>query len=413
MQYYKHSELANQYHVSLKTVHNWIGAAKEGKMNLQLHETKSGTYVANTSENTVILEEMAEKGKKYRNSLHQKIVQPLAEFYDIYSPRQILDIINNIDVHHEIPRQYNYLKDGASNWDNWLKRLSQDTSSNLLNSSIQLIHSNMEAIDRLLDGYDRVNIIDLGVGNAFPVRELLAHLLKKEVLHRYIAIDISPNMLDIAERNVQEWFDSEVHYEGHVRDMTYERFDDLVAGDMLDKNAGTTINLILLLGATPNNFRSFNDVFTVVYGSMGKNDLLIYTDKLDTETSRRYFDFSADKSSSIQLGMTKLSANHKYILDLMNIDESLYDVEAGFDEEKYMRYIRIRLRAALKIEFKVNGGNHAVQLEKGESILLLRVWHLSALEIITEFEKTGFMLLHSNLTNDRQYFLSISGVETK
>ncbi len=413
MQYYKHLELANQYHVSLKTVHNWISAAREGKLNLQLHETKSGTYVADTAENSAILGKIAEKGKKYRNSLHHKQILPSQEFFEIYSERQILDIIKSVNTYREIPRQYNYMGGGATNWDNWLKKLEKDTSPNLLKGSVDLLHQNIGAIDHLIEEDTRVNIIDLGVGNALPVKELLHHLHSTGVLNRYIAIDISPSMLDIAEKNINEWFNGEIVTEKYTRDITHHRFDDIIMNDMLDNEAEKTINIVLLLGATPNNFPSFTSCFSVAYGSMSKNDLLIYSNKLDTEASRRYFDFSADPGQSIQPGISVLAPSHKYILDLMNITPDLYTVESGFDDKRFMRYIRIRLNTAITLQFSHRSIDRVVSIEKGDTLLMLRYWHQSAQEIISTFEEIGFMLLHSSMTNDRQFFLSISGLEAK
>jgi len=415
MQYFKHSDLANEYHVSLKTIHNWIVAAKTEKVKLDLHETKSGTYIAKTAQNTRLLESLAEKGKKYRNLVHHKIVEPSDEFYRIYDKRQTRDIINNIEVHREIPRQYNYVEGGAENWDKWLKHLATEDNSNILQGTLELFRDNLHAFDRLIENKTRVNIVDLGVGNAYPVREFLGHILKSGKLNRYIGIDISQAMLDIAGKNINEWYDGEVAYEGHLRDFTYERFDDLLVDDMLGSKAKDTINIVLLLGGTSGNFRSFTDVFKTVYGSLGVNDVLIYADKLDTETSRKYFNFStAVSGSSIVPGMSKLSPNYKYILDLMNLDESLYSVEAGFDPARYMRYVQIRLSTSITIQFKTGDASfHEVRLEKGEALLLLRVWHRTALQYISDFEKTGFMLLHSSLTKNREYFLSISGIESK
>lgn len=407
MQYFKHSELTDTYHVSLKTVHNWIDAAKQGKVTLMLHKSNNRTYVADTPENALTLKQLSEKGKKYRNTLHHKIINPKPEFYDIYDRRQILDIITSLNVHGEIPRQYNYLKDGATNWDNWLKRLAKEEASNILKGTIELIRANIDTIDRLIDSGKKINVIDLGVGNAYPVKELLGHLIDRKVLHRYIAIDISPSMLSVAQQNIEEWYGDKVKFEGHVRDISYEHFDDLLVDDMLNKEADQTINLVLLLGATPVNFRSFGDVFKAVHSSMSGNDLLMYTDKPDTETSRRYFDFNSAP------GISKLSPNHQYILGLLNIDESFYDAEMGFDPVQRMRYIRVRLKTALTVNFSFGDMERRVYLEKGDTILLLRIWHMTALEIISEFEKSGFTLLQSSLTKDRQYFLSISGVEAK
>jgi len=408
MQYFKHSELTDQYHVSLKTVHNWIDAAKQGKVALNLYRTKNRTYIANTPENTILLTQLAEKGKKYRNTLHHKIVKPSKEFYDIYSRRQILDIITNLDTYGEAPRQYNYMQDGAKNWDNWLQRLAKDKSPNILNGTIELLHTNMGAIERLLADGKKINVIDLGVGNAYPIKELLGQLIDRSILHRYIGIDISQSMLDVAERNIADWYGNKVRFEGYVRDISHEHFDDLLVDDMLGKEADDTINLVLLLGATPTNFRSFGDVLRVIHSSMSSRDLLVYTDKPDTEASRGYFDFNLRSDVA-----TTLSPNHQYILDLLNIHESSYDAEMGFDSAKRMRYIRIKMKVAITIEFKFEDVQRKVTLEKGDTILLLRVWHLTALEIISEFEKAGFTMLQSSLTKDRKAFLSISGVESK
>ena len=405
--YFKHNELASRFRVSLKTVHNWIDAAKEGKVNLQLHEHDGKTYIANTSGNFIALQYLAEKGKKYRNSLHQKVISPSEKFYSLYSQRQTLDLITNLTTHHEIPRQYNYFDGGATNWDNWLKRLEKEESSNLLKGTLELIHNNIHNLDLLLKDYKYVNVIDIGVGNGRPVKEVLSRLLKQKKLHRYIAIDISRSMLDIAKSNIEKWFGKDVKFEGYIKDISFERFDDLLVEDMLSEKADKTINLVLVLGATPVNFRIFSDPLKVVYGSMSDRDILVYTDKPDTESSRRYFDFNPKP------GAGELSPNHRFILDLMNIDSSLYNVEMGFDEQKRMRFVRIRLKAALSIHFKVNDGERIVELEKGDTIMLLRVWHLSAVEVISEFEKQGFTLLHSNLTPNRQFLLTISGVDPK
>lgn len=406
MQYFKHSEITDTYKVSLKTVHNWIDAGKQGKIALQLHKEKGRTYILKTSDNVLILKRLSEKGRKYRNSLHHKVIKPTSDFYKIYDRRQILDIITSLDVHGEIPRKYNYFEDGATNWDNWLQRLAKDETHNLLKGSIQLMHENLSAFDRHLQGFDKVNVIDLGIGNAYPARELLGHLINKGTLNRYIGIDISERMLHIARQNVEEWYGDKVNFEGYIRDISFEHFDDLLVEDMLGQESTKTINLVLLLGATPTNFRSFEDVFKAVYNSVSSKDLLVYTDKPDTENSRRYFDFNAS-------GVSKLSPNHKYILDLLNIDESLYDAEMGYDEHQKMRYVRVKINTPITIDFSFDNSERSVQLEKGDTILLLRVYHFTALEIISTCENAGFSLLQSSLTQDRQYFLSISGVEIK
>lgn len=406
-QYFKHTELVDIYHVSLKTIHNWIDTSKRKKAPLELCDYKGRTYIVDTPGNLVILNGLANRGKKYRNSLNQKIATPMPEFYTLFSRKQILDIISSITIHNELPRQYNYFSQGAANWNQFADRMWQEKTPNLLKCTVELLAANFSTIDHLIVGYNKVNIIDIGPGNALPVRGLLEHFVKKGILNRYIAIDISDAMLQIAKKNITEWFGEQIPFEGHVRDVTYERFDDLLVDDMLDKNADKTMNIVLFLGATPMNFQSPYDLLKVIYGSMGRNDILLYTDKPDTEAERRYFDVNANP------GASALSSKYSYVLSLLGIADSFYDVEMGFDYEKRIRYIRIRLKVSLIISFQFKSGKRDVHLEKGEAILVWRAWHQTALEIISEFEKTGFILLQSSLTPDRQYFLSISGIEAR
>lgn len=407
MLYFKHSELVNDYHVSLKTVHNWIDAAKQGKLDLQLHEQNNKTYIANTPSNLIVLDTLVDKGKKYRNTLHHKVIKPTPDFYKQYSRRQILDIISNLTTNHEIPLQYNYIGNGATNWSNWTNRIIEEDTPGILGGTIELVSSNLDHIEKLLRNYEKVNVIDVGVGNALPSKNLVGHLLKIGKLNRYIAIDISQSMLDIAEQNIKTWFAGKVRFEGHIRDIMYERFDDLIVDDMLGNKGGRTINLVLVLGSTPANLRFPIDALRIIHSSMSSDDLLLYTRKPDTKAARRYFNFSTEKGAT-----TTLSPLYGLTLKLLGIDDSLYDAEMGFDDDARMRYVRVRLKTALTIHFTFDdGGEREVKFEKGDVILVFRVWHQTLLELISQFDEVGFSLLQSSLTQDREYLLTISGVD--
>jgi uncharacterized SAM-dependent methyltransferase len=407
MLYFKHSQLAEDYKVSLKTIHNWIDAAKQGKLELQLHEENSRTYIANTPANNMTLDRLALKGKKYRNSLHQKIVSPRPVFYETYNTRQVLDIISDLNIHREIPQQYSYFDGGAHNWVDWVEKMKKEKASNALNGTVELLQTNLGAFDQLLRGREKVNIIDLGVGDAQPVKDLLAHLLERGILNRYIAIDTSQSMLDVAKDNIVSWFGDKVKYEGHVRDVRYERFDDLLLPDALGEDYDRIINVVLFLGGTRSNFRAPNDCLKVIQGSMGEQDLFIYTGKPDTEVSRRYFNFNPQEEP-----LAMLPPLDRFVLEMLGIDQSLYQTEMGFSEQHKMRYIRVRLKYPITIHFSSKEIKREVVLEKNETILVWRAWHWTTHEMISDFESAGLTLVQASLTRDRQYLLTICGVVT-
>lgn len=404
MLYFSHTDIENTYHVSKRTVHNWIGSAKSGRITLELYKKGSRSYIANTPDNLETLTSLAESGKKKRNIRYQKTVSPAPNFYKLLSKTQILDMISSIDIHRELPRQYNYFGEGAHNWDVHVKYLIKNKLPNLLEATVDLLKTNQQAISDLLANAEKVNIIDIGPGNAMPARGLMEQVLGLKKLNRYIAIDLSQGMLDIAETNIGNWFNGGVKFEGYIRDITHQRFDDIIVDDMLSDSSDKIINIALFMGGTPVNLRAPSDAIRTITNSLSPRDLVVYTDEPDNEAERVRFNFHKMPTRDV------LSPNHRYMFDLLGIIPNLYTVETGFNEDKKIRYIRIRLNAAINIEFKFGDNVRLVKLDKDDVIVALRVWHWTSPEIVELFENEGLTLLQLSLTSDRAYHLSVYGI---
>jgi uncharacterized SAM-dependent methyltransferase len=402
--HFSNKEISDTYHVSVSTVYNWIESAKQGKLELDLVDHNGRPYVRNSNANIEALKQLVKERNKFRNRLAIKEVSPRPEFYDVYNEAQIYDIAKNLETYHEIPREYNYFDGGADNWDRYTRRLASEKTPNLLTQTIDLLEINSNYLDVLLSRYKRVNIVDIGVGNAMPVRKLLEHLLKRGKLGRYLAIDISPEMLRIAKANIHEWFGGRVDFEDYEADINYDRFSTLLAEDYL-KGSNDTVNVILFLGGTPYNFREPDKAFSIIHDSMRLNDILVYSDKLDAEATRNFFDFNAESDD------TPLADNHRFIFDLLNIDKSLYEVERGFDEKLHQRFIRVKLKSALRIKFGFQEGQQTLEFNKGERILLWRAWDMTARGITEQLDRNGFYTLATSQTSDREYVLTFAGIK--
>ncbi len=404
MKYYKNIELAEIYHVSEKSVRNWIDAAEAGKLDLELLQYNGRYFIANTTKNLHVIEKLVQQRKKFKNSRGHKLVTPKPEFYKLFTEEQILDIMTNIDVHKEIPLQYSYFDGGARYWSDYSQKLLQEEQFNMLTGIIKLLDINQDYISSIVKD-KKVNIVDLGVGDAAPVRNLISALLERDQVNRYMGVDFSHDMLAIAEQNVKKWFGDKLVYESHLRDLSYDRFEDLLRKDNFKPNGEGRQNLILCLGGTLTNFRWPDHAFQVINGSMGRNDYFIYGLKLDTESSRRYFDFYVEFDSE------KLDTQLKLIIDLLNFDSSFYEVEQYFDEEQCARFTQIHLKTDVTITFVIGGINRTLTLRKGERILLWRYWHQKAMDVMNQFDRNGFDLLQTTLTDDKEYMLAIAKVK--
>lgn len=401
MKYFKNTELAKLYHVSEKSVRNWVEAAETGKLELQLFEKSGKNYIANTSKNTVLVENLVEKGKKFKNSRGYKLIQPTDRFYKLYNTKQVLDIISNMDNYAEIPLQYCYFDGGAKQWDSYIQHLSKETSTNPLSNTWELLELSWPYLDMLLAKSGRINVVDIGVGNALPVRHILQHLIDYGRLNRYIGIDISSEMLATAKKNIDSWFNGKIKFEGYVKDFGHDRFDDLLVKDQFD-NSDSVINLVFFLGGTLNNLREPDQALKTIHDGLSKKDVLLLSKKLDTQRSRMHFDVAGPGGMAITL-----------VLELLNIDDSYYEIEQIFDEDKMAREVKARLKIAIALEFNLDGQKRTVEFNKDDSILLWRARHQGTLEALDQLHDNGFEVLSATRSKDQDYLLTISKIRTE
>jgi uncharacterized SAM-dependent methyltransferase len=401
--YYKSKDLKEIYGVSRQTVSKWIESVKNGKLNLETIDENGQSYIRNTPANNVIIAELVKSRQKFKNTKSLRTIAPTEEFYKLYSPEQITDIIVNLRVHHEIPRQYNYIDEGAAYWDKYSTKLFNDSdANNPLHSTEELMQLNKAYLDELLSQYKKVNVVDIGPGNALPVKSLLSHLIDHDKLGRYTAIDISPEMLEIAHQNIKRWFNDKVDFVAELKDVNFERFTDLLMTDSPDEGS---VNLVLFFGGTLHNLRSIDEALRTIYHSMTPPDIFICPLKLDTEDTRRNFHFNAG------LEAQSLPPQHKFLVDLLGIEPDLYEVEIGFDEETHSRYLRLRLKVSLTINIELQRKNQSIHLSKNDTLLVWRYWHQTAQEIIEQFERNGFGVLQATQTKEHDCMLTICDVK--
>lgn len=405
MKYFKNAELVRLYNVSDKAVRNWVDNTIKGKLSLDLYYHDNKPYVADTLVNSRILEELVQRGRKFRNHRSHRTIQPKEGFFDLYRRQHVIDIIRNLDAQRELPVAYAYFGVGAETWDKYLHKLYSADKGNLLTNTIEALELNYSYLESLFSGYENINIVNLCIGNSLAIKELVKHVKATGKLRRLIAIDISEDMLKISSKNVASWFDEPV-METYQRDLSYQRFDDILTLNSFGANASKTLNLISFVAGPIVNFKDPDQPLHTIRNSMGKDDLLITTLKRDTEQTRKFFDFNIESDKGL------LSTHDKMLLDLLNIDEALYEVEQLFDESKKLRFVQVRLKLDVSIVFNIKDYEKTIHFKKGESILIWRSWQHSDQDIFERFNRTGFEVLQFSRSRDQQLNLLISKIKT-
>ena len=405
--YFKNTELAAKYNISETTVRNWIKATKEGRLQLQLTERNGRFNVANSISNIALIEHLVGQNRKYRNTNAVKTVTPDPEFFEIFSESQVYDIIRNLELHHDIPRQYGYFREAANEWDEYIDRQMEAEVPSLARRGIELLTANQGYIDQRLAKFEKVNVIDIGVGNAVPVKQLLTHLRKQGKLGRYVALDFSKDMLDIAERRLRSWFGKAFPFEGYQLDIAHERFTNLLVHDYLRGGQGD-VNLVLFLGGTPTNLRAPSDAFRTICESMNPADLLIYTDRVEAPEEPPEWLRHSHESVSKKL---ELLGRHKFVLERLGVKESFYTTKVEFDWNRRRKLALVELKLAINVKFNFKGGGQrVVKLEKGDIITVWYCWRMTHRELMSLLEDAGFFVVHCSTSEDR-YVLAISELQ--
>jgi uncharacterized SAM-dependent methyltransferase len=400
MKYFKNAELARLYNVSEKSVRNWITAAEQGKVDLELYSENGRTFVADSVHNEARLFTFTERARKYRNKQSLRRLQPSEAFYKAHTPDQIIQIASELETYHEIPQQFRYLGAAGVSWSTYLHKLYGAQTINALTGTIKLLEFNKAYLLDIVANYDRVNVVDLGVGNGLAVKALLQTLQGTGKFNKYIGLDISPELLDITRHNIEVWFEHQIPFEGHIVDLNNQKFGSIIAKATFDDDTASTINIVTFLGSLLPNFRDREQALSLVRDSLNTDDILLTSLKLDSPAARSFFDFStpAEKGSGLPI-------HHRPVLEYLDIDPSLYEVEQLYEPEAHCRMVRVRLKVDIQIAFETEGFNRIVTLEKGDRIVLWRAWHHDAKDLVNLFERAGFELLQLSSTPEERIAL--------
>lgn len=406
MRYFKNSELVKLYRVSDKAVRNWIEMAKSGSSELELFEHDGKTYIADTLRNSHLLDQLVERGKKYRNKRSHREITLSKDFYGAYDHDQIINIINDLEVNHEFPLEYRYWGPAGINWEAYLKKLLDVGGTNNLTSTFELYDFAKEFINRLLAPYEFINVVDLGVGNGMAAKDFVGGAIDSGKLKKYVGIDLSQALLEITQKNLRQWFGASLDVELYVRDLIRDQFGGVMRRDSYGKDASCTTNLMLFLGGTLYNFKQPEQALHNIRDSMGKDDVLVTTLKLDSPAARRFFDFSIGED------VKQLSDKQDaFLFEMLNFDDDMFEVEQFFDEMQKSRVIQLRFKVSCSLHFELDAYKKTIDFDRGDTFSFYRGIHFSEQEITSIYKQSGFRNLFTALTKDQQYMMLVSKVK--
>jgi len=385
MSFYKtYTDISNEFRVAKTTVTRWVEGALEGKNNLQIERSDKKVEVLKNEHNFLEMTKLKAEGSKYRGNAIVKETEPSQLFYDTFSDEEVIEIIHSLEIKKEVPRKYCYRRVGAELWDKFIldnEPIGKYPTGEKLKT---LLHESFGYINYKLRDFTKVNLIDIGPGNAFPVKETIERLIKENKLNKYIAIDISEEMLDICEKNIKTWF-PQIQFERYLGDAETVNLSKICFSGHSDG----VVNLILYLGSTIGYHKNQSKLFDNIHSGIEKNDLFIYSNTIDNEKSRSSFVYAKDPKN------LKL---HTWIAEEIGIDIPLIELVATYSEEEQGKLLELKLDKDYTIKFVVGKASKIVNLYKGDC---LRVWrmHMTNMNTFSEAIVNSGMRLSAVLTD--------------
>lgn len=305
----------------------------------------------------------------------------------MFTKKQEFELLTAIKGRGEIPLKFAYLGEGAYNWVAIAQERAKKGGINLIER--KLLSSRTEDFLRNYEGVSQVNVIDIGCGDGAPAYPILEKLNEKKIKFNYVPVDISEEMLNLAEKKIKK--DFKVDSNKILLDLDSGQFSDKIYS--LRKEG--TANLLLFLGSTLGNFSDMNRVLSNILESMSSEDYLIIGMEMTNlvKAEQLVHHYTAD----IVLNLLK------FIPNKIGFNNTNSEMVVNWNSNEN----RIEVRLKLKKDVLVKVGSESFTLKKDELILVARSAKFTEWTFTKLLSDAGFRTELLTTNEDRGYTLSM------
>ncbi|MBD2607282.1 L-histidine N(alpha)-methyltransferase [Scytonema hofmannii FACHB-248] len=335
-----------------------------------------------------------------------RTAKPSSEFYSIFSEEEIEGIIHALEVRREIPLKYSYKGRGAKIWNDFYRKYIIPKWYRTSSLEIDLLKKNFEYINGNYQKCEKVNIIDVGSGNSYPVKEFVGRLSKLGKINKYIALDISEQLLKLSQQNFQNWFPL-IEFISHPIDIENSCLPKIWLTNQAHPKTDDTPKIILHLGVTMGNHQNITKVLKNFRDSMGKNDLLVFTNETGS---------NSNWDGKVR-GGCKYHAEevYKWIKNKMGIKSEDCQLIRKYDLETDSLVANIKFRHNYTINLSYGEIDKNIEILEGEEITIWRHHKYEIPELMQQVEKAGLQVVHYSIDKYLSHMMVIcetSGFQT-
>ncbi|NTW45829.1 MAG: L-histidine N(alpha)-methyltransferase [Candidatus Moranbacteria bacterium] len=287
---------------------------------------------------------------------------------------QELEFLSALDSRAVSPLKFTYIGDSYHRWIDIAKK-SREEMTIQFEENILKTESLPFILREAAHDTDTVNVVDFGCGDGMPMIPVLEYLLPS-VRVRYIAVDISPKMIEAAKRTVSERFPGV-----EILSVLFDFEKGEVLQDILKlTKAPRTRNYFFLLGNTLGNFDNTDKVLSNLKLSMFPNDALVIGNQISNSlASQRFVEYYRTRE----------------VFDLVSSTLTGYGMRCSFKEYS-VRWNdakkQIEMFLTMGSDKRISLVGHDVEFEKGEELLMAVSKKFAEETIVQTFNDVGFRM---------------------
>jgi uncharacterized SAM-dependent methyltransferase len=396
MNTFTNTQISLKYAVSKAAVTYWIQDAIVNKNNLQLQKNKERLQIIDNAHNTAELARLAEAGKKFRRHTAHAEIKPKPEFYEIFNDEEIVKIVRDLEVNNEINFKFSYKGNGAKLWDEFY---NSGVKSGVYLTGVKeekMINDSFDFITQRVSSNVKINIIDLGPGNSKPLKIFLLKLSELGRLNSYTAVDISPEMIEISQKNIQKWL-PDLPYFSYVCDFETANFNRILE-EQKARFDFETVNIIFDLGGTLSNQNDPYLVLNNIARGMREGNIFVSTNGLDSNRTRAEFGF---------LKIDESVEQDFWIPKVLNFDMKEVEFANSYDEKNDCKIEYFVLDKDYTLTIRELGKDKVLNFYKGQEIVVWKHYMTSPNGLFEYYESCGLTLVGFNMSNDHRDSLMI------
>ncbi len=331
----------------------------------------------------------------------RRAATPSSEFYSSFSEEEVLGIIQAIEVRREIPLKYSYKGRGAKIWDSFYLKYIIPRWYRTSNVEIDLLSDNFEYLNGNLHNCGKLNIVDVGAGNSYPIKAFIQKLNKLGKINKYIALDISEELLEKSSKNFRKWFPL-IEFESYTIDIETSRLPRTSSKNQTEIETDDIAKIILHLGVTIGNHQNRVEVLKNFKNSMEEHDLLVFTNEIGSNAQwdgrvRGGFNYHAEQV-------------YTWIKNNIGIRAEDCELVRKYDLKTDSIVANMRILHDYTINFRFRGIDKTIEISEGEEITIWRHHKHEIPELLQEIEQAGLQLVHYSTNKYSSHVMAICEV---